>query len=398
VLLYRLLADESPWSVDTTTQMLSAHIYVEPTPLPRLPGVPGEIVELVHRCLRKIPAERPTAAEAAAILAEAVEGSLPDDSEPVAFPAPIPYEPARVTGEGRSPGAAPAQRRAQALERLAAAHAEMAAAEAEAAVGAEAGAGDGAAAAEEHAAKAAQQGEAAQQEDAAQQGKAVQQGNAAQQGKRAGPQEKAAGPRGTAPDPAKKRKRGVLIAGGGVAAATIAALLLWLFLPTDADGRRDAVTDPPASTAQPPPVAATKPGAPGAGNQPGGSQNGGNATVPGAHLPSATAPGGAGLPTATVTPDPSAPVGAPPTNATPASSAPADGTTTLSSAAGSVQARCGGGKAQLTSWQPTSPYQVERVNAGPVLAATIIFKHANSRIRMTVTCVAGKPKAVVLPL
>jgi hypothetical protein len=33
-----------------------------------------------------------------------------------------------------------------------------------------------------------------------------------------------------------------------------------------------------------------------------------------------------------------------------------------------------------------------------VLAATIVFKHANSRIRMTVTCVGGKPGAVVLPL
>jgi serine/threonine-protein kinase len=61
-------------------------------------------------------------------------------------------------------------------------------------------------------------------------------------------------------------------------------------------------------------------------------------------------------------------------------------------------ARCVQGKAHLTSWTPKSPYEVERVNAGPVLAATIVFKNGASRIRMTVTCVAGAPTAVVLPL
>ena len=66
--------------------------------------------------------------------------------------------------------------------------------------------------------------------------------------------------------------------------------------------------------------------------------------------------------------------------------------------AGSVEARCTGGKALLTSWTPKYPYEVERVNAGPVLAASIVFRHGVSRIRMTVTCVAGVPTAVVLPL
>ncbi|PRY31413.1 serine/threonine-protein kinase [Pseudosporangium ferrugineum] len=69
VLLYRLLAGESPWAVDSTTQMLTAHVTEEPCPLPPLPGVAPEIVALVERCLHKDPAARPTAAEAARVLA-----------------------------------------------------------------------------------------------------------------------------------------------------------------------------------------------------------------------------------------------------------------------------------------------------------------------------------------
>jgi eukaryotic-like serine/threonine-protein kinase len=73
VLLYRLLANESPWTVESTTQMLNAHVYIEPAPLPQLPGVPAAVTDLVQRCLRKDPAQRPSAAEAAAVLAGAAE-------------------------------------------------------------------------------------------------------------------------------------------------------------------------------------------------------------------------------------------------------------------------------------------------------------------------------------
>ena len=76
VLLYRLLTNESPWSVDTTTQMLDAHVYIAPNPMPQLPGVPPEVTELVHGCLRKEPAERPTAAEASTILADAESAAV----------------------------------------------------------------------------------------------------------------------------------------------------------------------------------------------------------------------------------------------------------------------------------------------------------------------------------
>src|ERR1700761_4404056 len=42
VLLYRLLAHEAPWTVETTTQMINAHIYVDPSPMPAVPGVPPD--------------------------------------------------------------------------------------------------------------------------------------------------------------------------------------------------------------------------------------------------------------------------------------------------------------------------------------------------------------------
>ncbi|RZU49983.1 serine/threonine-protein kinase [Krasilnikovia cinnamomea] len=71
VLLHRLLAGESPWRVESTTELLSAHVHVPPNPLPPISGVPGFVVALVNRCLRKDPAERPAAADVAVLLARA---------------------------------------------------------------------------------------------------------------------------------------------------------------------------------------------------------------------------------------------------------------------------------------------------------------------------------------
>ncbi|MFC3991701.1 serine/threonine-protein kinase [Actinoplanes siamensis] len=87
VLLYRLLADESPWTVETTTQMLSAHMYSEPAPLPELPGVPPAVADLVDRCLAKDPGDRPAAAEVSAILGDAAEAA---SMRPAAPPSPPP--------------------------------------------------------------------------------------------------------------------------------------------------------------------------------------------------------------------------------------------------------------------------------------------------------------------
>jgi hypothetical protein len=81
LLLYRLLAGRLPWSAETSTQMLEAHVYLEPTPLPKLPGVPPVVRKLVHRCLAKEPAERPNSSEVTVTLAHAAGIHVPLGSD-----------------------------------------------------------------------------------------------------------------------------------------------------------------------------------------------------------------------------------------------------------------------------------------------------------------------------
>lgn len=120
VLLYRLLAGHAPWSAETATQMLRAHVYVEPTPLPPLPDVPAKVGDLCQRCLRKDPAQRPTAREVAAVLARAAGVRIVDDelSHSLA-PAAIDGEPSTVLVPPAADGARrtgrPARRRTLAL-------------------------------------------------------------------------------------------------------------------------------------------------------------------------------------------------------------------------------------------------------------------------------------------
>ena len=71
VLLYRMLTGYMPWSAESTTQMLIAHMYVEPEPLPPLSGLPTDVVEICQACLEKDPADRPAAAEVAEVLSAA---------------------------------------------------------------------------------------------------------------------------------------------------------------------------------------------------------------------------------------------------------------------------------------------------------------------------------------
>jgi len=81
VLLYRMLTGHMPWSAESTTQMLIAHMYVEPEPLPPLSGLPTDVVEICQACLEKDPADRPAAADVATILTAAAtaleSGSTP---------------------------------------------------------------------------------------------------------------------------------------------------------------------------------------------------------------------------------------------------------------------------------------------------------------------------------
>jgi serine/threonine-protein kinase len=81
VLLYRLLSGQSPWTMDTTTQLLAAHIHIDPAPLSPASPVPDHIVELCMRCLSRFPADRPSASEAARLLAHAAGlAVVPDET------------------------------------------------------------------------------------------------------------------------------------------------------------------------------------------------------------------------------------------------------------------------------------------------------------------------------
>src|SRR6185312_15868953 len=71
LLIHRALTNHLPWQADTTTEMLKAHVYQEPRPLPPTNGVLPEVNQICHRCLAKDPADRPSAGEVAAVLADA---------------------------------------------------------------------------------------------------------------------------------------------------------------------------------------------------------------------------------------------------------------------------------------------------------------------------------------
>lgn len=71
LLIYRMLIGQLPWDVGTTTALLRAHQYTEPDPLPPVDGLPSGVEALVARCLEKHPADRPSSAELAHVLAGA---------------------------------------------------------------------------------------------------------------------------------------------------------------------------------------------------------------------------------------------------------------------------------------------------------------------------------------
>jgi len=100
VLLYRTLAGHLPWDASTVTDILSAHVALEPEPLPAPMGVPDEILEICHACLAKEPSARPTSAEVATTLA-AVAG--------IAVPLPPPSEAVTAATASESPARAGSQ-------------------------------------------------------------------------------------------------------------------------------------------------------------------------------------------------------------------------------------------------------------------------------------------------
>lgn len=69
LLIYRMLIGQLPWDVGTTTALLRAHQYTEPEPMPPVDGLPPQVDALIGRCLEKRPADRPSSAEMAHVLA-----------------------------------------------------------------------------------------------------------------------------------------------------------------------------------------------------------------------------------------------------------------------------------------------------------------------------------------
>ena len=180
----------------------------------------------------------------------------------------------------------------------------------------------------------------------------------------------------------------------------MAGALVWLIIPTAADNNRNSVLAPPSATpgvadpaavdqpgATPPPTSPTRPstGKPGA---PAGVAA--EESRPQSATPSANVPG-----------DPPTTKTDPTTTATPttASTTKAPNGTLLKSNAGDVTAHCNGaGKSKLLAWEPATNWSVYDVAAGPAATTSIVFKKGASMTRMTVTCLAGTPTAVVLPL
>lgn len=77
LLLYRMLTGRLPWRAATRTQMLRAHLHLDPAPMPPVPGLPSEVVTLAARSLAKVPADRPGSAELARTLSRVAGVAVP---------------------------------------------------------------------------------------------------------------------------------------------------------------------------------------------------------------------------------------------------------------------------------------------------------------------------------
>ena len=110
VVLYKLLVGRLPWSAETSTQMLTAQVYIEPAPLPAMPDVPGEVADLCRQCLDKDPANRPTARQVSAALADAAGVRTDNDELARVLDIEPPTGPARSPAARRATGSADSRR------------------------------------------------------------------------------------------------------------------------------------------------------------------------------------------------------------------------------------------------------------------------------------------------
>jgi serine/threonine-protein kinase len=77
LLLFRMLTGQLPWQAETVTQMIQAHRYTEPEPLPPVDGLPAAVTGVCARSLAKLPEDRPAAEEVARRLAAVVGIRVP---------------------------------------------------------------------------------------------------------------------------------------------------------------------------------------------------------------------------------------------------------------------------------------------------------------------------------
>jgi serine/threonine protein kinase len=351
VLLYRLLAGHSPWTLETTTQMLSAHIYLEPTPLLPMFQVPEFVTALCNRCLAKDPAQRPSAREAAALLAHGAGLQvITDEPAPTPDAAAIDPEPSVLIRPPASIDPAPADPVPPIPDAAASADPQPASPDAAALVGPPISRPD---------------------DDAP--------GDAPE------PEAVPSGAGQATSAPPKKLPRSVYAVAAAILLVAVAAAL-WL-----RSAHRDSVVSaaPPSATAS-----AAGPGASRAAVNPlPGASTATATTVPGGPVPGPTivisvakghpAPGRTAP--ATVAPRPTV-------TATEPATQPVE--RTLSSSAGSVRATCpAADTAQILSWTATKPYRVVQGDREAGSSPAVSFKHGNTEVTMTVTCDDGVPSA-----
>jgi serine/threonine-protein kinase len=427
VLLYRLLSGHSPWTADTTTQMLTAHIYIDPEPLTSLPGVPDYIVDLCNRCLSKDATQRPSAREAAALLAQGAglrvvrddaparaaggwpaegrEGSLVLETGTGALTSPA----ARADREGAPTGPADPSK---GTNDAGPGRGQIGAGQGGGTTGAGQDGGKTGAGQDSGRTGAGQGGgkTGAGQGEGKDRADPVERRNGAGPDGRknsAGPEagKTGAGPGVSKADADHKRRWWAVAAAIFLVAV---ATVIWLLVPGDgqdgggpvafATGKQAPAGRLPASGAATTagtggPVTPPDPaGAPVPGQVP-GAVDGTPATAAGAEAPANPGPGvpGAGVPGATpgtTGPVPTATTGDPGPTSTP--DQPQE--RTLTSAGGTVRADCpSASTARLLSWTATKPYRVDQVSAGPAAEAVAAFKRGKVIVRMTVTCTNGTP-------
>jgi serine/threonine-protein kinase len=76
VVLYRSLTGYLPWAAMTEDDMVFAHLNTAPAPMSAVDGQPAEVGQLWLSCLAKDPAQRPTAAGVALLLATTVDAQV----------------------------------------------------------------------------------------------------------------------------------------------------------------------------------------------------------------------------------------------------------------------------------------------------------------------------------